>query len=112
MPRMVEIPLTYSQNFIRDPRLIDTLLNRSTIGGRDLVYEIGPGTGAITERLAGRCRQVVAIEKDRWLVDDLRGRFGAYPNVSIHAADFLHFPLPTTPFKVFANIPYALTTAI
>ncbi len=112
MPRTMEIPLTYSQNFIRDPRLIDSLLDRSTIRGRDLVYEIGPGTGVITERLALRCRQVVAIEKDRRLADELRDRCHAYPNVCIYAADFLRFPLPTTPFKVFANIPYACTTAI
>ncbi|HVC81228.1 MAG TPA: 23S ribosomal RNA methyltransferase Erm [Chloroflexota bacterium] len=112
MPRSQEIRLAHSQNFLRDPRLIDTLLDRSTIQGRDLVYEIGPGTGIITERLAGRCRRVAAIEKDPRLADYLHARFHSYPNITVHAADFLRFPLPLAPYKVFANIPYALTTAI
>jgi len=112
MPRSQEIRLAHSQNFLHDPRLIDSLLDRSTIQSRDLVYEIGPGTGIITERLAGRCRRVVAIEKDSRLAGYLHARFQAQPNISIHAADFLRFPLPVTPYKVFANIPFALTTAI
>jgi 23S rRNA (adenine-N6)-dimethyltransferase len=107
-----EILLSHSQNFFRDPRLIDTLLDSSTIHEHDLVYEVGPGTGTITERLARRCRQVIAVEKDPRLVGDLRSRFHAYPNISIHSGDFLHFPLPDAPFKVFANIPYAITAAI
>jgi 23S rRNA (adenine-N6)-dimethyltransferase len=106
------LPLSHSQNFIRDPRLVACLLDRSTIKRRDLVYEIGPGTGVITERLAGRCRQVVAIEKDPHLAGYLRGRFRACTNVAIHQADFLRFPLPQVPFKVFANIPFACTAAI
>ena len=112
MPRSERTYLWHSQNFVRDPQLIDSLLDRSTIQSCDLVYEVGPGTGIITERLARRCRRVVAIEKDTQLAGYLHARFYAYPNITIHAADFLHFPLPLTPIKVFANIPYALTAAI
>jgi 23S rRNA (adenine-N6)-dimethyltransferase len=104
--------LRYSQNFIRDPKLVEYLLDRSSIQGADLVYEIGPGTGVITERLAGRCRRVVAIEKDRELVAYLRRRFRTRPNIAIHAADFLRFPLSPAPFKVFASIPFAATADI
>ena len=112
MPLPGEPCLPHSQNFVRDPQLIDYLLDRSTILSRDLVLEIGPGTGTITELLAWRCRHVVAVEKDAHLAAYLRGRFHAWPNISIHAADFLRFPLPSVPHKVFANIPYAITTAI
>jgi 23S rRNA (adenine-N6)-dimethyltransferase len=112
MPRFERTYLWHSQNFIRDPQLIVSLLDRSTIQSRDLVYEVGPGTGIITERLARRCRRVVAIEKDTRLASYLHARFHAYPNITIRMADFLHFPLPLAPFKVFANIPYALTSAI
>jgi 16S rRNA A1518/A1519 N6-dimethyltransferase RsmA/KsgA/DIM1 with predicted DNA glycosylase/AP lyase activity len=106
------LSLSHSQNFLRDPYLIDHLLDRSTIQSHDLVYEVGPGTGIITERLARCCSRVVAIEKDRQLAAYLRNRFSACPNVTIHAADFLQFPLPFAPFKVFANIPYSCTAAI
>jgi 16S rRNA A1518/A1519 N6-dimethyltransferase RsmA/KsgA/DIM1 with predicted DNA glycosylase/AP lyase activity len=61
MSRPEGIRLSHSQNFIRDPRLIDALLDRSTLCHSDLVLEVGPGTGIITERLAWRCRRVIAI---------------------------------------------------
>jgi len=102
----------YAQNFLRDARLVDHLLDDATIGRNDLVVEIGPGTGIITERLAMRCRQVVAIERDPALVRRLRRRFGAAPRVTVHEGDFLAFLLPRTPYKVFANIPFNVTAAI
>ena len=106
------IPLAYSQNFLRDPRLIDDLLEHSSIACHDLVYEIGPGTGIITDRLLLRCRRVVAIERDGALAARLRLRLRDCPHVTIHSADFLRFPLPVHPYKVFANIPFNRTSAI
>jgi len=102
----------YSQNFLRDARLVDHLLDDSTVGRDDLVLEIGPGTGTITERLAARCRQVVAVERDPALVRRLRRRFVAAPRVAIHEGDILDFALPRAPYKVFANIPFNVTAAI
>ena len=104
--------IVYSQNYLRSPRLVDRLLDRSAISGDDLVIEIGPGRGVITERLAARCRQVIAVEKDPVLVEELRARFAQGGNVALFAADFLEFPLPLTSYKVFANIPFNITAAI
>lgn len=104
--------LAHSQNFLRSPRLVDRLLIRSGIDPDDLVVEIGPGTGVITERLAARCRQVLAIEQDPRLVQRLRGRFAAVANVAVFEADFLAFPLPITGYKVFASIPFDITAAV
>jgi 23S rRNA (adenine-N6)-dimethyltransferase len=112
MPRAQRIRLSDSQNFLRDPSLVDALLDDSSIQAGDLVYEIGPGTGIITGRLAGRCRHVVAVERDPYLAAYLHARFRGYPNISIHTADFLRFPLPSAPYKVFASIPYGATAAI
>ena len=70
------------------------LLDRSGIAPDDLVIEIGPGRGIITGRLATRCRQVLAVEKDPLLVEELRSRFADAGNVALFASDFLHFPLP------------------
>jgi 23S rRNA (adenine-N6)-dimethyltransferase len=102
----------YAQNFLKNPRLVDHLLDRCSIGAGDIVYEIGPGKGIITEQLASRCRQVVAIEKDLQLVEVLRRRFAGAPNVIIHKGDFLQFRLPDFSYKVFASIPFNITTAI
>ncbi len=104
--------IAYSQNFLRSPHLVDRLLDRSGIVAGDLVIEVGPGRGVITERLAGRCRQVLAVEKDPLLVEDLRQRFAHAANVALFASDFLNFPLPLTSYKVFANIPFNITAAI
>lgn len=112
MPYLHEPQLSHSQNFLRDVRLVDMLLDRSSITAHDVVYEIGPGLGIITERLARRCRTVVAVEKDRRLAALLHERFAGYAQVSIQAADFLEVRLPRAPFKVFASIPYAQTAAI
>jgi len=104
--------IAYSQNFLRSPRLVERLLDHSGIGADDLVIEIGPGRGVITERLAARCRQVLAVEQDPVLVEELRVQLAHAPNVALFAGDFLSFPLPLTTYKVFANIPFNITAAI
>jgi 23S rRNA (adenine-N6)-dimethyltransferase len=104
--------IAYAQNFLKSPCLIAALLDQSGIGSQDIVYEIGPGKGIITAQLAGRCRRVIAVEKDRAMAERLRHRFAHMPNVTIVADDFLHVQLPRSPYKVFANIPFNITTAI
>ncbi len=101
-----------SQNFLKDSRLVASLLERCALGRNDLVYEIGAGQGIITRELALRCRQVVAIEKDPRLATGLRERLALCANVSVYAGDFLLAPLPRRPYKVFANIPFNITAAI
>lgn len=104
--------IRYAQNFLTDPALVDRLLDASSIGPADLVYEIGPGAGIITERLARRCRRVVAVERDPVLARRLQRRFADSPMVEIHEGDFLDVRLPAAPYKVFANIPFNRTAAI
>src|SRR5579884_1396014 len=102
----------YAQHFLKDSCLIASLLDRSTIGADDVVYEIGPGKGIITEQLALRCKRVVAIEIDPCLTTMLRQRFASTPDVIIREGDFLEYHLPRKPYKVFANIPFNITAAI
>ncbi len=102
----------YSQNFLKDEHLVSTLLEKSKIGHEDIVYEIGPGKGIITVQLARTCKQVIAIEKDPRLADWLKQKFACQPGVTIRTGDFLHDRLPNRPYKVFANIPFNVTSAI
>jgi 23S rRNA (adenine-N6)-dimethyltransferase len=104
--------IVYSQNFLKDERLVAALLEKSSLGRDDLVYEIGPGKGILTGQLARRCKQVIAIEKDLRLATFLRQKFADQPGVTIRAGDFLNDRLPTGPYKVFANIPFNITSAI
>jgi len=104
--------IALSQNFLTNERLVAQLIDRSSIGPDDTVVEIGPGAGVITGPLARRCRCVVAIEKDERLAALLRRRFRDAARVAVRRADVLRAPLPDTPYKVFANIPFNVTTAI
>ena len=101
-----------SQNFLRSRQLVDHLLQSSDIGPEDIVYEIGPGRGIITERLARRCREVVAIEKDPSLVARLRTELADLPNVLVLEGDFLEHDLPRSRYKVFSNPPFSITAQI
>ncbi|MDQ3695779.1 MAG: rRNA adenine N(6)-methyltransferase family protein [Chloroflexota bacterium] len=112
MPSSRHSDLGISQNFLRSPALVRRLVQRSAIGPDDLVVEIGPGKGIITEQLAASCRQVLAIEKDPALALALRRRLAPIENVTLFAADVLDFPLPISPYKIFANIPFNATAAI
>jgi 23S rRNA (adenine-N6)-dimethyltransferase len=76
------------------------------------VIEVGPGDGALTTELLRRARQVLAVELDGDLVERLQARFPGEPGLILFAGDFLGFPLPCTPHKVFANLPYRHTAAI
>jgi 23S rRNA (adenine-N6)-dimethyltransferase len=100
------------QHFLRRGALCSSLVARSCIGAHDTVVEIGPGTGALTRPLARRAARVVAVELDSALCDRLRSGLAAEPHVELVHADFLRWPLPRTPFKVFANVPFAHTSEI
>lgn len=104
--------IRYSQNFLRDPRLVASLLDACHLAPDSLMYEIGPGKGIITEQLARRYQRVVAIEKDPRLAALLRDRFADMPHVTICQGDFLRFSLPSEPYHVVANIPFTITSAI
>ncbi|MPZ13604.1 MAG: methyltransferase domain-containing protein [Chloroflexi bacterium] len=112
MSRIYRSDLRSSQNLLRRRRLVDELINRSTISAGDLVLDIGAGRGLIIERLARRGARVVAIEKDGDLVRSLRERFSRSGNVAISGGDFLRFPLPRRSYKIFANIPFNITAEV
>ena len=98
-----------SQHFLHNRRLVDQLVRASSISPGDLVLEIGPGRGIITESLLGIAARVIAVELDPQLCRSLRARFGQHPRLSLIQGDFLTTPLPREPYQVFASIPYNRT---
>jgi len=102
----------YSQYFLRSPQLIKELVGHTSINKNDVVYDIGAGSGVVSSVLASRCRSVVAIEVEPRIITKLQENMQPYDNVTIYKGDFLDMPLPTTPYKIFANIPFHLSSPI
>lgn len=103
---------TKSQNFLRNPSVVKTLVGHSNLKKSDVVYDIGAGSGIISYVLAATCEQVVAVEQDTRLIATLRSNLDDLENVTIQQADALTVALPTSPYKVFANIPFHLSSPI
>lgn len=105
--------IKYSQNFLKSPKLVKKIINKSSIDSEDVVYEIGPGKGIITDQLARKCKKVIAIEKDRKLYKNLLHKFRNNSRIKINYGDFLYFNLPKEgKYKIFSNIPFNLTADI
>lgn len=87
-------------------------MGHSSLKRLDTVYDIGAGSGVIASVLAQRCKQVVAVEYEPRMAAKLRENMAKYPNVTVHEGDFLTMSLPKTPYKIFANIPFHLSSPI
>ena len=104
------LPYSISQNFLTSRRLIERLIKIAQLTKEDTVLEIGAGKGHITKALADTCKTVLAYEIDRRLYESLKPQLPG--NVRLYGVDFLKCALPKSPYKVFANIPFSITTAI
>ena len=103
-----------SQHFLRSPRLALFLIGHSDIKKKDLVLDIGAGSGVITFALSKRCKKVIAIEPDHITAEKLRKNIEKYKleNVLVVEKDFFDYELPTEKYKVFSNPPFHLSSKI
>ena len=101
-----------SQHFLRGPKLAGFLIGHSNIKKRDTVIDIGAGSGVISAALARRCARVIAIESDAETATKLRNNVSRLENVTVVEQDFLEYQLPDGPYKIFANPPFHLSSAI
>ncbi len=100
------------QNFLKSEGIADKIIAAADLSKDDLVVEVGPGTGILTERLVKSAREVWAIEKDYDLVEKLRKRITA-KNLKLIHQDALWFDLSMLDhYKVVANIPYSITSPL
>lgn len=104
--------ISHSQNFLKNPEFVGNLIKQTDINNGDLVVEIGPGKGMITNLLKDVAAKVVGIEVDKQLFSSLKTKFGGFSKIEIINADFLQWNLPSSPYKVFSNIPFNMTTDI
>nr|AYM48325.1 rR adenine N-6-methyltransferase [uncultured bacterium] len=112
MSKIGNSPLSVSQNFLTSAWVIDCALRRTSLKKQDQVVEIGAGKGHLTKKLGETCGLVWALELDSGLCQKLRTKFADSPNIRVVCCDFLKWPLPRTPYRIFANIPFNRTTEI
>jgi len=105
--------LSDSQNFITETRLLRRIVRISNIGKEDTVWEIGTGKGHLTQALSDKCGILYSIEIDERLYQKAKERLADRKNIHLIQGDFLRISLPKKEnYKVFANIPFFLTTQI
>ena len=104
----------FGQHFLNDPAIIDAIIRAIHPTGDDVIVEIGPGQGAITDALARLAGHLHAVELDRDLVARLRHKYGDHPNVTVHEADALQFDFASLGdrIRVVGNLPYNISTPL
>lgn len=110
----------FGQNFLIDTHVLDKIIRAANITKDDMVLEIGPGIGTMTQYLAEAAGKVIAVEIDKNLIPILEETLGDYDNVRVINEDVLKVDLKKLadeenggrPVKVVANLPYYITTPI
>lgn len=110
----------FGQNFLIDEHVLDKIIRAAEITKDDIVLEIGPGIGTMTQYLAENAGKVMAVEIDKNLIPILSETLKDYENVTILNADILKVDIEQIvteqhqgkPIKIVANLPYYITTPI
>jgi 16S rRNA (adenine1518-N6/adenine1519-N6)-dimethyltransferase len=110
----------FGQNFLIDGNILDKIIDSAEVSKEDCVLEIGPGIGTMTQSLAEKAGEVVAVEIDKNLIPILQDTLSEYDNVTIINEDILKVDIHKIvreknggrPIKVVANLPYYITTPI
>ena len=110
----------FGQNFLIDTRVLEKIIAAAGVTEDDCVLEIGPGIGTMTQYLAEHARHVIAVEIDTNLIPILEETLKDYGNITVINNDILKVDINKLtedyndgrPIKVFANLPYYITTPI
>lgn len=110
------------QNFLINDEVVEKIVGSAEVNEEDLVIEIGPGLGNLTEYLLDRAGKVIAIELDNRMIEILHDRFSLYSNFELLNQDVLKVDLDELikknknekikKAKIVANLPYYITTPI
>ncbi len=103
------------QNFLLDKTIVKKLIFAAEIQKQDTVLEIGPGLGTLTKELAKKSCQVIAVEKDRRMVEILKETLKGFDNVKIVQGDILKvvdIGCQQPGYKIVANLPFHITAPV
>lgn len=110
----------FGQNFLIDSNILEKIVASAEITSEDVVLEIGPGIGTLTQYLCESAKKVIAVEIDKHLIPILNDTLSEYNNVEVINEDILKLDINKIidekaegkPIKVVANLPYYITTPI
>lgn len=102
------------QNFLIDHMVLDKIIQTAELSTYDIVLEIGPGLGTLTNELAKNSKRVICIEKDRKMIEILKETLNSNKNIEIIQGNALKADTDQLPdnYKLIANIPYYLTSPL
>lgn len=103
------------QNFLTDKGAVKQIVRTANLQSKDIILEIGPGIGTLTQELAKKVKKVIAVEKDPKMCEILRETLKDFKNIEIIPGDILktaHCSLPATRYKVVANLPFYITSPV
>ena len=99
------------QNFLTDKNIVNKVISFSELSYDDIILEIGPGLGALTEELVKMVKRIYSIEIDHRLYSYLNKKFSNFNNIEIIHGNILELEIPFHT-KVVSNIPYSITGPI
>lgn len=109
----------FGQNFLHDPGIIDNIVRAIAPQASDLMVEIGPGLGALTEHLVDSVSNLAVVELDRDLIPNLKISFATRNNFHIYQGDALKFDyqqiiddLAGDSMRIVGNLPYNISTPL
>lgn len=110
----------FGQNFLIDSHVLNKIISAAGVTKEDVVLEIGPGFGTMTQYLAEAAKEVIAVEIDKTLIPILQDTLKDYDNITLINEDILKVDIAALveeknagkPVKVVANLPYYITTPI
>ncbi|MBZ9578133.1 ribosomal RNA small subunit methyltransferase A [Patescibacteria group bacterium] len=103
------------QNFLIDKNVVKKVIKAAELHSKDIVLEVGPGIGALTQEIAKKTDKVIAVEKDPKMVEILKETLKDFKNIEIINKDILKFnnySLLTTNYKLIANLPFYITAPV
>ena len=110
----------FGQNFLIDTHVLEKIIKAAGVTKEDMVLEIGPGIGTMTQYLCENAREVIAVEIDKKLIPILEDTLSEYNNVTVINEDILKLDIKKLveernhgkAIKIVANLPYYITTPI
>ncbi len=108
----VKLSKKLGQNFLIDKSAAKKLIQAADFKKQDIVLEIGPGIGTLTQEIASEVKKIIAVEKDEKMCQILRETLKDFNNIEIINADILFYKPPTINYKLISNLPFYLTAVV